>query len=38
MKLMENLNLIFLMGARPEGNRIIQILSAFCRFFGPNSR
>ena len=39
MKRMENLNLIFLMAARPEGNRIIQILSAFnCRFLGPNTR
>jgi hypothetical protein len=39
MKQMGKMNLVFLMAARPEGNRIMQILSAFdCRFWGPNSR
>jgi hypothetical protein len=39
MKQMGNLSLAFLMAARPEGNWIMQILSAFNRrFFGPNSR
>ena len=39
MKRMGKMNLVFLMAALPEGNRIIQILSAInCRFLGPNSR
>ena len=39
MKQMGKINLVFPMAARPEDNRIIQILSAFnCRFLGPNSR
>lgn len=38
MKRVGKVNLVFLMAASSEGNRIIQILSALnCRFFRPNS-